>query len=211
MWRQDKGALAIAGCVIATFFLLMSTTFPASADTVADERRFVELVNELRSDKGLQPLLIDNELRVEARAWSQTMAAKDSLEHSTNLASGISADWTLLGENVGVTNDSDVDDLFQAFIDSPAHYRNLVDPDFTLIGIGVVYGPKGKLWTTHRFMSVQAATPPPATTPATPPPATTPPSTTPPSTAPPAPAPAEPSSLDADLIADVLSGLEPGS
>lgn len=212
---HGKAPVVVFGCLVASILLLISTTFPASADTAADERRFIELVNELRVEEGVQPLLVDNELRVQAREWSETMAAKDSLEHSTDLASGMTADWALLGENIGVTDNADIDALFDAFVASPTHYQNLVDPEFSEVGVGVVYGPKGKLWTTHRFMGLSEPAPPP--------PATSPPTTAPPATATPTetvqPTTTEPSApesttttpesdMDVELIADVLKQLD---
>jgi hypothetical protein len=46
----------------------------------------------------------------------------------------------------------DVDGLMKAFINSSAHYRNIVDPDFNYIGVGVSYGADGRMYTTHDFM-----------------------------------------------------------
>ena len=65
----------------------------------------------------------------------------------------MSGNWTKLGENVGVGYD--VDGLMQAFINSPSHYRNLVDPDWNYVGVGVSYGSDGRMYTTHNFMAAQ--------------------------------------------------------
>lgn len=151
--------------------LLATSSVPASADTVADERQFVQLINELRVDRGLAPLLVDSQLKLGSRGWSQGMASRNVLEHATDLSAGISSNWTLLGENVGVTNGNNVQRLFDEFVASPEHLRNLVDPQFTYVGVGVVYDAGGRLWTTHRFMAVSDANPKPAPPPATSPPA----------------------------------------
>ena len=58
------------------------------------------------------------------------MVQAGQISHNPNLGSEVSGDWTKLGENVGVGYD--VDGLMQAFINSPAHYKNLVDPDVEL-------------------------------------------------------------------------------
>jgi hypothetical protein len=52
----------------------------------------------------------------------------------------------------------------RAFINSPAHLRNLIDPDFNYIGVGVTYGADGRMFTTHDFMALpdEAPAPPPA-------------------------------------------------
>ncbi len=86
-----------------------------------------------------------------------------------------------------------IQELFDAFVASPAHLQNLVDPQFRYVGVGVVYDQSGQMWTTHRFMALgdtpaattttrPATTSAPGRTPATQPggstPTTAPPATT---------------------------------
>jgi hypothetical protein len=42
----------------------------------------------------------------------------------------------------------------QAFINSSAHYKNLVDPDWNYVGVGVVIAADGRMYTTHNFMKL---------------------------------------------------------
>lgn len=175
-----------AGAVIG----LGLTAKQAGATTVDDEQTFVRLINDLRAAKGVPPLTVDAELTNEARAWTTEMAATDKLAHSPSMAKGISAQWSVLGENVGVHGVHDLDDLFQAFVNSSAHYKNLVDARFNHVGVGVVHSENGKLWTTHRFMAAPLSTPDAAPTPTAPsttaPPVTQAPATKPPTTKSPA-------------------------
>jgi hypothetical protein len=136
----------------------------AETDTAAAEAQFVGLINELRASKHLGALTPDPELHRVALAWSEKMAAADQISHNPDLADQVSADWQKLGENVGVG--MTVEKLHDAFVKSPAHYRNLVDPDFTHIGVAVVVGRDGALFTTHQFMKLRprAAAAAPATT-----------------------------------------------
>jgi uncharacterized protein YkwD len=41
-----------------------------------------------------------------------------------------------------------------AFVNSPAHLRNIVDPSFNYIGVGVSYDAEGRMYTTHDFMAL---------------------------------------------------------
>jgi uncharacterized protein YkwD len=66
--------------------------------------------------------------------------------------------------------------MMQAFIASPGHYKNLVDPIFTHIGVGSVRTPDGLMYTAHEFAAVSGSVAP---APVTAPPATTPKVTTP--------------------------------
>jgi hypothetical protein len=168
----------------------MVTALPtaASADTVSDEAAFVVKINELRASKGLPGLAVHPNLVDKARAWAGTMAAAGRIWHST-LSDGITADWRKLGENVGMGGS--VQPLHEAFIASPKHYANLVDPEFNYVGIGVAYSG-GTLFVAESFMKLATApvaVAPPAPVPA-PAPAPKPPAPAPVPEPAPAPAPA---------------------
>lgn len=148
----------------------------ALPDPGAAEADFTARINQLRASKGLGTLSVDAELVREARSWATNMAGQGRIFHTTDLGRGITANWVKLGENVGVGGDVGV--LFQAFVDSPTHYDNLVDPRYTTVGVGVVVSGD-RIFTTHRFMAVAppAAPPPPAPAPDPAPVVTTPPTT----------------------------------
>ncbi|MDQ3945575.1 MAG: CAP domain-containing protein, partial [Actinomycetota bacterium] len=125
----------------------------ASADTVSDETAFVARINELRAGKGLPGLEVHPNLTGKARGWAATMGTAGRIWHST-LSDGITADWRKLGENVGMGGS--VEALHDAFVASPKHYANLVDPEFNYIGIGVVYAG-GTLYVSEMFMKLATA------------------------------------------------------
>lgn len=135
----------------------------AEADTAAAEQAFVARINELRADKHLPPLAVHGELTAVARRWATSMARSDRISHNQNLPAQVRANWIKLGENVGVG--MRVGELHDAFVASPTHYRNLVKPEFTHIGVGVVVGRDGALFTAHHFMQLGGA-PAPAAAPA---------------------------------------------
>lgn len=166
----------------------------------AEEAAFVAKINALRSSKGLAPLAVDAELTEQSRRWAEQMRLADKISHAPDASVGVTSDWGLIGENVGVGGD--VDALFQAFVDSPTHYANLIDPNYRFVGVGVVWAGN-KMFTTHRFMALRPPAPAPAPRPTTPPtiaePAPAPtttvapePEPTPPVEAPPAPTPVAP-------------------
>ena len=159
--------------------------FPAGAhaDTVSDEALFVTKINALRTSQGLPALQVNDNLVAKARAWAAGMAAAGRIWHST-LSDGITADWQKLGENVGMGGS--VDGLHNAFVASPHHYENLVDPDFTYVGIGIAMNGD-TMYVAEEFMELMPPKAPVATTTTTAPRVTT---TTAPK--PPAPKPAAP-------------------
>ena len=133
-------------------FVLSSLLFPAAAqaDTTGDEAAFVSKINELRAGKGLAPLQVNANLVAKARAWSAVMADAGKIWHST-LSDGVTADWRKLGENVGMGGS--VDGLHRAFVNSPYHYENLVDPSFGHVGIGIVMNGN-TIFVTEVFMQL---------------------------------------------------------
>jgi len=92
------------------------------------------------------------------------MAAAGGISHNPSLASEVSG-WRSIGENVGMG--PSVDSIQQAFINSPEHYRNIMDGAFSVVGIGVTYGG-GSVFVTLDFeqpmatVAAAAAPPPPA-------------------------------------------------
>ncbi len=141
-----------------TLTLIASSAPPALAAEVDDEAAFVARINTLRSEQGLAPLAIDTELVSASRQWAVQLSQNGVLSHAADLSVGVTSQWAKLGENVGVANSDQFDQLFTAFVNSPTHYANLVDPSFTHIGTGVVYDDNGRMWTTHRFMAKVGAT-----------------------------------------------------
>jgi hypothetical protein len=134
----------------------------AAADS-GTESAFVAQINRLRADHGLAPLKVYGELVGVARGWADQMAAAGNISHNERYSDMVSAPWVKLGENVGMGQS--VDSLMRAFINSPGHYRNLVDPAFNYIGVGVTFAADGEMFTTHDFMSMPDDAPPPEAAP----------------------------------------------
>lgn len=125
-----------------------SATGTARADL---EQEFVAAINELRVSEGLRPFEVHGELVAKARSWSATMSDEGRIWHS-DLFDAITVRWRLLGENVGMGGS--VRALHDAFVASPSHYKNLVDPGFEYVGVGVIVAPDGTLFVTEEFMTL---------------------------------------------------------
>ena len=168
---------------LAAGLIVLAAPTPANAADGSAESAFVSRINSLRTSKGLAPLQVDSELTGVARNWTDQMVDAGQISHNPNLANDVHQYWIKLGENVGVG--ANVDQLMQAFINSPSHYRNLVNPDYNYVGVGVSYDAAGRMYTTHDFMMLQdgpvasapASSPRGGDEPAPPPPPPTPPAT----------------------------------
>ena len=123
--------------VVASFLTVaMLIAEPVAADPLTDEATFVAEINALRAARGVKPVEMNGALTDVARQWAYKMALDGGISHRSDLSVGAPSSWTFLGENVGLG--VDVHSLHEAFIASPTHYANLVDPRFDSVGIGVV-------------------------------------------------------------------------
>jgi hypothetical protein len=145
-----KLSAAVIGIMLFASVIALGQINRAEAADGGAESAFVAEINTLRAAHGVGPLRVYGELVGVARSWTDHMVADGGISHNGNLAGQVSAPWVKLGENVGVG--PSVDSLMKAFIASPGHYKNLVDPAFNYIGVGVTIGPDGSMYTTHDFM-----------------------------------------------------------
>jgi cysteine-rich secretory family protein len=152
--------------VLAVAAVLLSLFVSAPAQAAASGTQdWLNRINGLRAAHGLNALALDANLSDLAQQRAQINASTGTLVHTPNLAVGVTANWSKLAENIGAGQDHD--GLWNAFLNSPTHLANLLDPSFQYVGIGeVITGPTGD-WVTHRFMRVMptSSSPAPSATP----------------------------------------------
>ncbi|MBQ2841862.1 MAG: hypothetical protein IJE72_02370 [Clostridia bacterium] len=108
----------------------------------------LKIINGYRAEGGLEPLKLNEELtviacvRAEEIAWSgnhnhtrPNLKSCFSLMRENGFGSG------LAGENIG-WGFAEPETVCQAWKDSKTHYENIMNPEFTEIGIGVAKDPK---------------------------------------------------------------------
>lgn len=132
---------------------------PAEAAVPAPdvEAALLASANAVRAAQGLPALQPDGGLAAGARSWSTQMAAAGVLSHDGSYTVLGAASW---GENVGATSNlgDPAGALHAAFMASDAHRANILNPRFTLAGMGAVVAG-GRVWVTQRFAEVAAAAP----------------------------------------------------
>jgi uncharacterized protein YkwD len=156
--------VSAAAAVLVSGLSLMGTSFfnadAAQADTISDEAQFVKRINEARVAGGLKELTVHVALVDAGRGWATKMrdtsvaANVDDclISHNPSLRTAVNAPWRKLGENVGC-GDTDVDTLHEAFMNSPKHKENIMDPTFDSIGIGIVMAGD-TMFVTEQFMQI---------------------------------------------------------
>ena len=166
------GCLADRWGVVAfcrVFVVVVLLVVGSGGSVGAQGEGFLGALNAERVGGGLPPLIADPGMGLAAGQWVDVLVARGGLSHADNFWVGAPEGWVKVGENVG--RGRTVESLTAAFMRSPLHRANIMDPDFTHIGVAVAVGPvDGKLYTVHRF----AATTPPPTAVFGPPPSTIP-------------------------------------
>lgn len=119
------------------------------------ERRMLELVNREREKVGVPPLIVDATIIPVARAhsedmWRRAYFAHENPEGETPFdrmrEGGVS--FRAAGENLALART--VERAHNGLMNSPGHKRNILDPTFTRIGIGVIDGGiYGKMFTQN--------------------------------------------------------------
>jgi hypothetical protein len=135
----------------------------------AGATRLLSLVNAVRAQRGLVPLVRDPQLEAVAVRHTMRMASTGVLAHNEALftreshqALGIGA----FAENVGY--DWSVPGAHDGFMTSPKHLDNLLGPGYRLAGFAVARDAAGAVWVTEDFGTARTAVAAPAPAPATP-------------------------------------------
>lgn len=149
--RSKRWQARLVFSVGAIVGLWLLGTGPASAS----EGCFTSKINAARGSRG--PLAVDGSLVTVARRHSQRMANSGSIYHNGGLAGEVPSGWKSLGENVGMG--PTCDDIHAAFMNSPSHRANILDPDFNFVGVGVVVAGDGTIFVTEVFMQKEASQP----------------------------------------------------
>ncbi len=124
------------------------------------EHLILELINESRAAAGLQPITMELTLNTSADAHSQWITDTDTFSHTGARGTepreriqeaGVDLrDGWGTAENIAAhpyfSSENDRTELqaqtiHDGFMNSPPHRANIMTPEFTHMGIGVVYGP----------------------------------------------------------------------
>jgi uncharacterized protein YkwD len=121
----------------------------------AAEREMLVLVNRERAKYGIRPLEPDESLRAVARAHSAEMFELGYFAHESPVegspqdrvyAAGIL--FGFAGENLAYAPSVEV--AHAGLMNSPGHRQNILDPDYSRVGIGVVSaGLAGRMFTQN--------------------------------------------------------------
>lgn len=168
--KNLKAWLIFAGLLLA--FPLVSWLVPSSPSSIerdservgwsdaieadAIARDVYIRVNDERRARGLPPLVWHEGLADIARRWSEEMIAT-TYEHSSP-EFRVHPEFVGSGENIYMGPRSS-DELHVGWMRSDGHRENILNPDYTAIGVGVVCRNDGAMWATQIFGVPHGASP----------------------------------------------------
>jgi uncharacterized protein YkwD len=119
-----------------------------SSSVQAMDGAVVCLVNQQRAARGLPPLSVSGKLDRAAQGWTDTMVARSEFSHAnfTRRIDAVHYDWQTAGENVA-TGYMTPRRAVAAWMASPDHCRNILDPTFRNVGTGELAEPV-RHWAT---------------------------------------------------------------
>jgi hypothetical protein len=133
--------------VLVSGVLVLGAVSAATAEASSSERSFTSRLNGARAANGVPRLRQRADLVAVARNQARRMASSTRLYHNPRLTSEV-RNWRWVGENVGYG--PDVAAVHRAFMNSAPHRRNILDRDYTEIGVGVVRAG-GRVWVAEVF------------------------------------------------------------
>jgi uncharacterized YkwD family protein len=128
-------------------------TIPATAipsdQLVAEKQLMLDLINQERSKAGVPPLKFDEKLQKMAQEKSDDMVEKSYFSHTSptygefsDMTKTFGISYKVAGENIA--GSASVERAHAALMNSPGHKRNILNPSYNYIGIGItasqIYG-----------------------------------------------------------------------
>lgn len=130
---------------------------PPAPSELDEARQYnLDAVNAYRAQEGLVPLVLDSTLNTFAQAASEQLS-RDHVPHQYFKTNVYACKCDLLAENQGAPNGwrwrhihVQIDQILAQMMQSPGHRRNMMNPAYRRLGIGLV-NPTKDLYFTNDF------------------------------------------------------------
>lgn len=146
--------LAFLCLALASSAMVFATPAAQAPDSTTAERQEWELfalVNTERTTRGLQPLMMQTDIRDYARYHAKDMRDQGRLWHDmTEFAPWLPVGHQTYGENVAYH--TSITNAHTALMASQGHRQNILNPEYTHIGVGVAAKAGGTLYISQNFM-----------------------------------------------------------
>jgi uncharacterized protein YkwD len=154
--------IVVSAALIACLLVAWPASMPTAAATLdANESDLVAAVNSFRAARGLARLTVSDTLTFASKWMATDMAVYDYFSHTSRdgrapvqrmTDAGYPGPQTYTGENMAAGYASAAE-VLNGWINSPAHYAVLTNPNYRAIGVGRAYS-QGSSYHTYWVMDV---------------------------------------------------------
>jgi len=131
--------------------------YAPSEETRRLELKMLKLINETRSSLRLEPLSYNDILANIARHHSKEMAEYDDVIHySPVYGFGLKErvkptfpTFVKMSENIAMGKS--IEEIHQNLLESPLHYKNIINPEFVTVGVGIIKKARYLYYVTQIF------------------------------------------------------------
>ena len=122
------------------------------------QNKVLELVNQERAKAGVKPLKGNLELSNVATIKSQDMIDKNYFDHNSptygspfDMMKKFGISFNMAGENIAYGQRTP-EEVMKGWMNSPGHRKNILNPNFEQIGIGIAKNSSGVTYWTQMFI-----------------------------------------------------------
>lgn len=152
--RSTFGGISIGGTIPLKS---KNTSTPQTPQLIIERELAIELeeVNKLRARNGAKPLVINKSLQQYANVRANELMQKFShyrpngLDALRNIKSNSS--YVYVAENIALNHQLSGEAIVKQWSESSGHFSNMINKDFTAIGIGVSTDGNGQFYWVQIF------------------------------------------------------------
>ena len=144
-------------CIAICFLMQISFLTAASItfEITPQESEIFNLTNQAREKAGLLPLKLNSYLMEKAREQSSQMAKEKNLSHTIigsldSRIKRVNYPYRQIGENIALST-LPIDSVIQMWMESKGHRKNILNPKYKDIGIGISVAKDGVKYYTQVF------------------------------------------------------------
>lgn len=130
---------------------------PPTSQIKAAEQRALELLNADRRVNGLPALRLNGTLVVLAENYGKDMIKRGYFSHYNpegqspfDRMRSYGLNYRYAGENLAIN--TNVEAAQRALMNSPGHRANILNPNYTEVGVGVSYNSRGSVYVVQEFI-----------------------------------------------------------
>ena len=129
-----------------------------NSDFSSYQQQVLELVNIERTKRGLSALTLDSKLSSVATTKSQDMINKNYFDHTSptygspfDMMKKFGISYRTAGENIA-KGQRTPQEVMNAWMNSSGHRANILNANFTKLGVGIAKDSNGRLYWTQMFI-----------------------------------------------------------